>query len=101
MSRHAGNFTAGVLAGAVCLAGGVSFSAMAAGASPPDFAPNPSVGWFAYPASSSRQRTVPDRSGRTRRVGMFPTTSSAFTGRQPTFAMGDPNALDEKRFMAT
>jgi len=23
------------------------------------------------------------------------------TGRQPTFAMGDPNALDEKRFMAT
>src|ERR1700683_5171586 len=26
----------------------LSVSAMAAGVSPPDFAPNPSVGWFAY-----------------------------------------------------
>jgi hypothetical protein len=47
MFRHAGNLTRGVLAGALYLAGGLSFSAMAQGA-PPDFAPNPSVGWYAY-----------------------------------------------------
>ena len=47
MSRHAGNFTRGVLAGAVCLAGSLSFSAMAQGA-PPNFAPDPSIGWYAY-----------------------------------------------------
>src|SRR5580700_2312999 len=47
MSRHAGNFTAGVLAGAVFLAG-LSRSALAQDASPPVFTPNPSAGWFAY-----------------------------------------------------
>src|SRR3977135_1834940 len=45
MFRHAGNFTRGVLAGTVYLAG--SFSAMAQG-TPPDFAPNSSIGWYAY-----------------------------------------------------
>src|SRR6202140_4697518 len=48
MSRHAGTFTAAALAGAICLAGGASFSAMAAGGSPPDFAPDASIGWYAY-----------------------------------------------------
>ena len=46
MSRHAGNFMGGVLAGAALLAGGLSL-AMAQGG-PPDFSPNPSAGWFAY-----------------------------------------------------
>ena len=48
MSKHAGNFTGGVLACTVYLVGSLGFSAVAAGASPPDFAPNPNVGWFAY-----------------------------------------------------
>jgi hypothetical protein len=46
MSRFAGYLT-GVLASAVCLAGGLSFAAMAQGA-PPNFAPDASIGWYAY-----------------------------------------------------
>jgi hypothetical protein len=45
MFRHAGDFTKSILAGALCLAGTASFSALA---EPPDFAPNPSASWFAY-----------------------------------------------------
>src|SRR3984893_14861365 len=47
MSRHGGNFTGGVLVGAVYLAGSLSFSAMARG-TPPNFAPDRSIGWYAY-----------------------------------------------------
>src|SRR5262252_7399588 len=47
MCRHAGRFTVGVLAGAVYLSGSFSFSAMAQ-AAPPNFAPNASIGWYAY-----------------------------------------------------
>jgi hypothetical protein len=46
MSRFAGYLT-GVLAGAVCLAGSLSFAAMAQG-TPPNFAPDASIGWYAY-----------------------------------------------------
>jgi hypothetical protein len=46
MSRHAGYVT-GVLAGAVYLAGSLSFSAMAQG-TPPNFAPDAGIGWYAY-----------------------------------------------------
>ena len=91
MSRHAGNFTSGVLAGAVYLAGSLSFSAMAAGISPPDFAPNPSVGWFAY----SREFIPPaSGAGPVRQDPAHRHVSNdefRLTGRQPTFAMGDPN----------
>jgi len=91
MSRHAGNFTTGVLAGAVCLAGSLGLSAIAEAASPPDFAPNPSVGWFAY----SRE-FIPPRSGAgpVRQDPAHPHVSNddfRVTGRQPTFAMGDPD----------
>lgn len=47
MSRHAGNFTTGVVAGAFYLAGGLSFSALAEGLTP-NFAPDASIGWYAY-----------------------------------------------------
>src|ERR1700676_644179 len=47
MSTHAGSFTGGVLAGAVYLAGSLSTSAIAESARP-NFAPNASVGWYAY-----------------------------------------------------
>jgi hypothetical protein len=46
MSGCAGYFT-GVLAGAAYLAGSLSFSAMAQG-TPPNFAPDAGVGWYAY-----------------------------------------------------
>jgi len=91
MCRHAGNLTTGVLAGTVYLTGSLSFSAMAAGVSPPDFAPSPSVGWFAY------SRTfIPPASGAgpVRQDPAHPhVTNDDFriTGAQPTFPMGDPN----------
>ncbi|HEY6259848.1 MAG TPA: hypothetical protein VIY51_29070 [Xanthobacteraceae bacterium] len=90
MSRHAGSFTRGVLACAVCLAGSVSFSAMAQGA-PPDFAPNPSVGWYAYnrlfiaPASGA---------GPVLQDPEHPYVSNdefRVTGRQPTAQLADLN----------
>jgi hypothetical protein len=46
MSRFTG-CCPGVLAGTIYLAGGVSFAAMAQG-TPPDFAPDASIGWYAY-----------------------------------------------------
>src|SRR5580704_17223174 len=46
MPRPAAYF-GGVLAGAVCLATGFNFSALAQG-TPPDFAPNAGIGWYAY-----------------------------------------------------
>jgi hypothetical protein len=45
MSRQTTNVTA--LAGLVCLTGGLSFAAVAQ-AAPPNFAPNPDTGWYAY-----------------------------------------------------
>src|SRR5258708_5297371 len=47
MFEHSGTFKRGVLAGAVCLAGSLAVSAMAQG-TPPNFAPNASLGWYAY-----------------------------------------------------
>jgi hypothetical protein len=95
MLRHAGDFTGGVLAGAVygtiSLAGSLGFLATAEAASPPDFAPNPRAGWFAY------SRTfIPPASGAgpVRQDPAHPHVSNddfRVTGRQPTFAMGDPH----------
>jgi hypothetical protein len=91
MSRHAGYFTGSVLAGAVCLAGSLSISAMAQGLSPPDFAPNPSAAWFAYsrtfiPPASGAGPVRPDPA--------HPhVTNDEFraTGKQPTMAVADPD----------
>src|SRR4051812_49941730 len=47
MFGRAGNFTRGIIAGAVYLTGSLTLSAMAQG-TPPDFAPNSSIGWYAY-----------------------------------------------------
>jgi hypothetical protein len=89
MSRDAGYFT-GVLAGAVYLAGSLSFSAMAQGA-PPDFAPNASIGWYAY-----NRLFIPPASG-PGPVMQDPTrpyvSNDEFrvTGRQPTQHLADLN----------
>jgi hypothetical protein len=89
MSRQAGNFTMGILAGAVCLTGSLSIPALADGV--PNFAPNPSAGWFAY------SRTfIPPASGAgpVRPDGAHPHVSNdefRATGRQPTIAVADPD----------
>ena len=87
MSRYAGCFT-GALAGTVCLAGSLSFTAMAR-AMPPDFAPDASIGWYAYnrifipPASGAgpvqQDPAHPDVSNDEYRV----------TGKQPTAQLAD------------
>jgi hypothetical protein len=87
MSRHAGNVTAGVLVGAV-LAGGLSFAAVAEGARP-NFAPNPSIGWYAY-----NRIFIPPASGAgpVQQDPAHPYVSNdefRVTGRQPTALLAD------------
>jgi hypothetical protein len=89
MSKHAGTFVAGVFAGAVYLAGGVSFSALAEGVPPPDFTPNPSAGWFSYsrvfiPPAGGAGPVQPDPAHR----GVSNDEFRA-TGRQPSLAVAD------------
>ncbi len=90
MSRHAGNLT-GVLASAVCLAGSLSFSALAQGVSPPDFAPDASTGWYAY-----NRLFIPPASGAgpVQQDPAHPYVSNdefRVTGRQPTAQLADLN----------
>jgi hypothetical protein len=91
MSRHAGNFTGSVLAGAVCLAGSLGISAMAQGVPPPVFAPNSSAGWFAYsrvfiPPASGAGPVRPDPA----HPGVSNDEFRA-TGKQPSLAVADLN----------
>jgi hypothetical protein len=91
MSRHAGDFTRGILAGAVYLAGSLSAPALAQGVSPPNFAPNPSAGWFAYtrqfiPPASGAGPVRPDRA----HPGVSNDEFRA-TGRQPAIPVADPD----------
>jgi hypothetical protein len=88
MSGHAGNVTAGVLAGAVYLVGSLSFSAMAE-SEPPDFAPNPNIGWYAY-----NRIFIPPASGAgpVQQDPAHPYVSNdefRVTGRQPTQHLAD------------
>src|ERR1700722_9784730 len=86
MSRYAGYFTG--LAGAVYLAGSMSFTAMAQG-TPPNFAPDASVGWYAYnrifiPPASGAGPVQQDRA--------HPYVSNdefRVTGRQPPAQLAD------------
>ncbi len=81
---------ASVLAGAVYLAGSLSFSAMAQG-TPPNFAPNSSVGWYAY-----NRLFIPPASGAgpLQQDPARPYVSNdefRVTGRQPTERVADLN----------
>jgi len=90
MSRHAGNVT-GVLAGAVYLAGSLSFSAMAQG-TPPNFAPNASIGWYAYNRLFIAPASGP---GPVLQDPARPYVSNdefRVTGRQPTERVADLNS---------
>jgi len=84
-------YSAGLLASAVCLAGSLSFLAMAQGATPPDFAPNANIGWYNY----NRQFIAPQS-------GAGPVAQDAehsyvsndefrVTGKQPTDQLADLN----------
>jgi hypothetical protein len=86
MSGHAGNLTGGVLA--VYLAGSLGFAAMAEGAQP-DFAPDSSVGWYAY-----SRIFIPPASGAgpVQQDPARPYVSNddfRVTGRQPTAQLAD------------
>ena len=91
MSSHAGNVRRGVLAGAVALAGSLNVSAMAQGASPPNFAPNSSVGWYAYnrlfiPPASGPGPVVQDSA-----LPYVSNDEFRVTGRQPTQRVANLN----------
>jgi hypothetical protein len=87
MFRHAGTFAGCALAGA-CLAGSLSLAAMAQGTKP-DFAPDASIGWYAYnrifiPPASGAGPVQQDRS--------HPYVSNdefRVTGKQPTAQLAD------------
>jgi hypothetical protein len=89
MLGHARTF-GGTLAGAFCLAGSLSLSAMAQGA-PPDFAPDASIGWYAY-----NRIFIPPASGAgpVQQDPAHPYVSNdefRVTGRQPTAQLADLN----------
>ena len=89
MFRYSGRFT-GALASAVCLAGNLSFSAMAQ-STPPNFAPDSSIGWYAY----NRQFISPASGpGPVQQDPERPYVSNdefRVTGRQPTEQLADLN----------
>jgi len=87
MSGRVGNGTAGVLVSALCL---VSLSAMADGA-PPNFAPNPNIGWYAYNRIFIAPASGP---GPVQQDPAHPYVSNdefRVTGRQPTQHLADLN----------
>ncbi len=89
MSGHVGYFT-GILAGAACLTGSLCLSAMAQG-TPPNFAPDASIGWYSYnrifiPPPSGAGPVQQDRA--------HPYVSNdefRVTGKQPTAQLADLN----------
>jgi hypothetical protein len=88
MFGHAGHFSGGALASAVCLAWSLSFSALAQG-TPPNFAPDASVGWYAY-----NRIFIPPASGAgpVQQDPAHPYVSNdefRVTGRQPTQQLAD------------
>src|SRR4030095_5476296 len=80
----------GALAGAMYLAGSLSFSAAADG-TPPNFAPNPSVAWYAYnrvfiPPASGAGPVQQDPAH-----PYVPNDEFRVSGRQPTQRVADLN----------
>jgi hypothetical protein len=90
LSRHTVDLTRGVLAGVAYLAGSLNFSAMAQG-TPPNLAPNASVGWYAY-----NRAFIPPASGPgpvLQDPGRPYVSNDEFrvSGRQPTQRIADLN----------
>src|SRR6516164_9429450 len=91
MSRHGEKYTGGIFVGSVFLAGSLSFSAMAQG-TPPNFAPDRNIGWYAY-----NRLFIPPANGAgpVRQDPARPYVSNdefRVTGRQPTQRVADLNS---------
>jgi len=81
-----------LFASVAVLACSMSGSAVEGASAPPDFAPNPSVGWVAFAPSFIAPATGP---GPVKDDPAHPRISNddqRATGAQPTFPMGDPNS---------
>jgi hypothetical protein len=78
-----------VLAGAVCLAASASVSAIAASATPPNFAPDPSAGWFAYKREFIAPKSGPGPVVQHPKYPRVTNDDYRATGQQPTFAFAD------------
>jgi len=90
MCRYAG-YLAGVLAGTVYLAGSLSFTAIAQG-TPPNFAPDASIGWYAYNRLFIAPASGP---GPVMQDPAHPYVSNdefRVTGKQPTERVADLNS---------
>jgi hypothetical protein len=93
MSARAAHVTTSILAAAACLVGALSVSAMAQGARPPaDFAPDASIGWYAY-----NRQFIPPPSGagpvQQDRARPYVTNDEfRVSGRQPTEQLADLDA---------
>jgi len=82
-------FAARAFTGALCLSVSLSVSAIAANVTPPNFAPNPSSGWFAYKREFIAPQSGP---GPVMQHPKYPRVSNddyRVTGQQPTFAVAD------------
>ncbi len=89
MFRYSGRFT-GALASAVCLAGNLSFSAMAQ-STPPNFAPDASIGWYAYNRQFISPATGPGPVQQDPERPYVSNDEFRVTGRQPTEQLADLN----------
>ncbi len=89
MSAPAGKFMPGVLAGAACLAGSLNFSALAQVASPPNFAPNSSIGWYAYNRLFIAPASGPGPVMQDQALPYVSNDEFRVTGRQPTQRVAD------------
>jgi hypothetical protein len=90
MSRHPSSFTRGVLAGVITAS--VSLSAIAmAQAAPPDFAPNPNIGWYAYARLFIPPPSGPGPVQQDRAHPYVSNDDFRVTGQQPTERVADLN----------
>jgi hypothetical protein len=88
MYRHAGKSAGGALGSAFYLAAGLSFSAMAQ-AAPPDFAPDASIGWYAYNRQFIPPPSGPSPVQQDRARPYVSNDEFRVTGRQPTEQLAD------------
>jgi len=90
MFGHAGDFTGRVLIGAVCLANCFSVSAMAQVA-PPNFAPNASIGWYAYNRQFIAPASGPGPVQQDKERPYVSNDEFRVSGKQPTEQLADLN----------
>ena len=87
MVTRTGKLRVAVLFGTACFAGSVP--ALAQGASPPNFTPNPSAGWFSYQREFTPPPSGPGPVVQDPRYPRVTNDEFRATGKQPTFPVGD------------